>query len=55
MNSTVEPRLEVIFAEKDTCESHEQCMEPTQENADAVCFAIQTHSNGVFLQTTKLN
>ena len=30
MNSTVGPSFEVIFIEKSTCGSHEQCIEPTK-------------------------
>ena len=32
MNCTVRSRLEVIFAERGTCRSREQCIESTQGN-----------------------
>ena len=34
------PRLEVIFAERGTCGSHEQCTGPTQGNAGADSNAL---------------
>ena len=44
MNCTVGPKLKVIFVERGTCESCEQCMKPIQKNADPYSNANQTHS-----------
>ena len=47
MNSAVGPSFNLTFAKIHTCGSHEQCMGPSQKNADvqnATPAAIQTHT-----------
>ena len=46
MNSVVGPNFKVIFAKFRTCGSREQCMGPTEKNADAQNNAnVQNNAN----------
>ena len=54
---TVGPSFKVVFAEKSTCGSREQCTRPTYENADTQFISFQQHPNGylVSMANHKIN
>ena len=53
----MKPSFEVVFVEKSTCRSREQCMKPTPKNADVLETrkrAIQTHTQSILLSSSQI-
>ena len=49
MNNVVRPNFDIVFAEKSTCGSHEQCMGLTEKQRKCATQAQKRYLNSTFI------